>query len=382
MMRRKFKLVVFLFCSQMLFSQGFNFSGYLANFFIYQSLKEDFTKLFGVGENLFVDISRVRLRPEFDLGLDTKIYMEYEISALYFSSSTFFNQYDPTPKRQILKLKWWLKRGTNYNVYHFIDRLYIRKDFEIGNIAIGRQRISWGTGRVWNPTDLFNPVSPSNFAKFEKDGVDVVSLKFYLGSLSDLNFIYNPTNKLKEGNFGLRLKVNYKGFDISSVSGYFDRKIIVGFDFVGSIFNAGVRGEGAMFAKKNGTGSNFFKLSMGFDNQFTRNLYALFEYHFNGEGKSDKNEYEIQLLMNREVLNLSRNYLFMSIIYNVNPVLTISSSFNQNLNDGSGFINLNATLLTSDNSESMLGFIYFYGTKGSEYWYYSSSLFLKVQFYF
>jgi len=49
---------------------------------------------------------------------------------------------------------------------------------------------------------------------------------------------------------------------------------------------------------------------------------------------------------------------------------------------GSGFINLNATLLTSDNSESMLGFIYFYGTKGSEYWYYSSSLFLKVQFYF
>ncbi|MEN3038809.1 MAG: hypothetical protein ABDI07_06615 [Candidatus Kryptonium sp.] len=331
---------------------------------------------------MYLLFGRIRLRPEFKFGSENSIYLEYEISTLYHSASLFFNPTETDSRRQIYRLRWKLISNQNIKAYHFIDRFYYRKDFEFGNLIIGRQRISWGTGRIWNPTDLFNPINPADFSKIEKDGADAITMKIYFGDFTDLHLVFNPTNRFKNNNFGFRLRSNLKQFDFSLMSGYFDKRAVIGFDFAGNFLDAGIRGEGIFSTNVKNFSSNFSKFILGFDNQFTSKLYFLIEYQFNGEGKSKKTEYEIERLMRGEILNLSKNYLFTSTVYTLNPILSFSLSLNQNLNDGSSFTNFVISYAPFDNAEIGLGLIAFFGDELDEYWYYSTSIFLKLQLFF
>lgn len=377
-----FVLILILKSNCFGFGQSLKFSGYFADFVIYQKIKDDFAVRFGLDKNLFLNFGRIRLRPEFEYEWGGGVYVEYEIDALYNSSNLFFNFAEIGTRRQILKLRWNLANGSKFSTFHFIDRLYFKKDFGNLNLTLGRQRISWGTGRIWNPTDLFNPINPANFSKIEKDGADVVSVKFYLGSFTDIQFVYNPIDKFKMNNYGVRFRTNYHEFDFSFMSGLFDKRGVAGFDFAGNLFKAGVRGEMIFSADVKNFKSNFFKFILGFDNQFTKNIYGLVEYHFNGEGKSRKDEYEIERLINGEILNLSKNYVFVMLNYALNPIASFSASLNKNLNDGSGFISFGFSYSVSDNSDLNFGALIFHGDEGDEYWYYSTSAFVRFQFYF
>ena len=383
-MTKKFGKILLLlfFLSKFSPSQDFKLTSYFSNFVIYQNVKEDFAQRFGIAKNLGVNIVRLRLRPEFDFENIGKICIEYEIDGFYHSSELFFNPAELTSKRQLYKMRWTLIDERKVKIYHFIDRIYFRKDFESGNLIIGRQRISWGTGRVWNPTDLFNPINPADFSKIEKDGADAVAGKIYLGSFTDLHIVYNPVNHFKSNNFGFRLRSNAKGVDFSLVSGYFDKRGILGFDFAGNFFNAGIRGEGIISADVKKLRSNFSRFIFGIDNQFTKNFYAMFEYQFNGEGKIKKEEYEIERLVRGEILNLSKNYVFISAVYTIDPISSLTLSLNQNLNDWSGFVNVLFSRSLTDNSEIGFGIVIFFGDEVDEYWYYSTSAFFKLQIFF
>ncbi|CUU09627.1 hypothetical protein JGI3_00158 [Candidatus Kryptobacter tengchongensis] len=375
-------VLLLIYLAEICFTQQFDFSGYILNFSIYQNLKTEFARSFNIDKNLFLILGRIRLRPEFKFQHESSIYLEYEISTFFHSAKLFFNPNEITLRRQLYKLKWNLINEQNIKAYHFVDRFYFRKDFDFGNLIIGRQRISWGTGRIWNPTDLFNPINPADFSKIEKDGADALTMKIYLGNFTDLHFVFNPSDKFKNNNFGFRLRSNLRKIDFSFMSGIFDKRAIAGFDFAGNFFNAGIRGEAIISADLKNLNSNFTKFVLGFDNQFTKGLYALIEYYFNGEGKTKKEEYEIERLIKGEILNLSKNYVYSSVIYNFNPILSLSLSANKNLNDKSGFISSLIHCSLSDNSELGLGVILFFGDSGDEYWYYSTSVFLKIQLFF
>ncbi len=170
MMKRLTKLFLFLFMifPHIVLSQGVDFSGYCVNFLTYQSLKSEFADMFGIDKNLFLRILRLRFRGGLDVGWDSKFYAECEMSGIYHSANLFVNLAELFLRRQILKLRWNLKSGERFGLFHFIDRLYFTKNFEVGNLTIGRRRISWGTGRIWNPTDLFSPINPANFTKLRK----------------------------------------------------------------------------------------------------------------------------------------------------------------------------------------------------------------------
>jgi len=295
--------------------QSLKFSGYFADFVIYQKIKDDFAVRFGLDKNLFLNFGRIRLRPEFEYEWGGGVYVEYEIDALYNSSNLFFNFAEIGTRRQILKLRWNLANGSKFSTFHFIDRLYFKKEFKMNN-------------------------------------------------------------------YGVRFRTNYHEFDFSFMSGLFDKRGVAGFDFAGNLLKAGVRGEMIFSADVKNFKSNFFKFILGFDNQFTKNIYGLVEYHFNGEGKSKKDEYEIERLINGEILNLSKNYVFVMLNYALNPIASFSASLNKNLNDGSGFVSLGFSYSVSDNSDLNFGALIFHGDEGDEYWYYSTSAFVRFQFYF
>ena len=108
---------------------------------------------------------------------------------------------------------------------------------------------------------------------------------------------------------------------MSVLGGSFDDRVVGGLDFAGNLFYAVVRGEGVISVNKDDSKDNFVKFIFGIDNQFTPELYALLEYHYNGEGKTDKAQYEFDKLTRGEIQNLNKNYLYIGILYQFSPLL-------------------------------------------------------------
>jgi len=377
--------IIIIFCSSR-FSFGqidFEYNGYIYNLPIVQFPSDEFNSLTGDNASNLINLTRLRLKPVIYLANRTRLNIEYEFTALAYNSiNTASLDFGNQKNRQLIDLSWDLINEKNFGAVHFIDRLYLRQGFDWGNVIIGRQRISWGTGRIWNPTDLFNPINPATYYKIEKDGADAVSSKISLGDFTDVNVVYNPVNKFQSSNFGARFRTNFNEMDLSFMTGYFDKNKIIGADFAGNLLDAGIRGEGIYSISNVDTVSSFTRYVLGIDYQFTSKLYALIEYQFNGEGKTNLNEYELDRLANGEIINLSKNYTYLMLTYQVSPLLILNLANNANLNDGSGFILCSLAYSASDNLYLNVGSQFTYGDKSSEYWYYPPSIFGQLEYYF
>ena len=158
--------------------------------------------------------------------------------------------------------------------------------------------------------------------------------------------------------------------------------MVAGADFAGSIAGAGVRGEFLFSIKPNEPGSGFTKWIAGTDYQFARWLYALVEYHFNGEGTKDRAKYDFERLERGEILNVNRSYLFTMLSLQVHPLAKAGFSMISNLLDKSGLYSLSLDISLKENLDITPGAQITYGDFMDEYRYYPSIYYLKAVYYF
>jgi hypothetical protein len=156
-----------------------------------------------------------------------------------------------------------------------------------------------------------------------------------------------------------------------------------GGDFAGNLGSAGVRGEGIISFDTgaddiSGGDDVFGKWILGIDQQFTPDLYGLLEYHFNGEGKDNRRQYEVLRLFRGEIINLGRQFLFIEAKYQVYPLLDFSPFLNQSFTDGSGLAGFLLTYSATGNTSVALGAQHAFGGRLSEFRYYPSSLYLSA----
>ncbi|MBR9977101.1 MAG: hypothetical protein KFH87_03350 [Bacteroidetes bacterium] len=368
------------------------FSGYVVDLPMYQRLPSALASLADLDQDMAVNLTRLRLRPGLDLWEGASLSLEHEVDVLYRSQSMLFAPTAGQTNRQVADLRWQLLEEDHVSLQHYVDRLYFRQNLSWGNIIAGRQRIQWGSGRIWNPTDLFNPINPASFDKIEKDGADAVSAKVYLGTFTDIQAVVNfrrarghrgDDDVPDSTNAGVRFRTNYSEFDIAVMGGYFDRRVTIGGDFAGNLFGAGVRGE-AVYAgdQEHRLNSAYLRLIIGADYQFTPELYGLIEYLYNGEGHTDPGKYELLRLFRGEILNLGTKYLYLGGSYRVHPLVVANIGLMGNPGDGSGFLSLVAGWSSSENSTVSAGLLLPYGGENDEFWYYPASLYLKGELYF
>ncbi|MDH3252628.1 MAG: hypothetical protein OEM41_07535 [Ignavibacteria bacterium] len=361
---------------------AFRFSGYVANLPIYEHINEQFARFLGFEQSQVLNLTRLRLRPTLELWDGGKLAIEHEVNLLYQSTTQPSLQSTVVARRQLGDLRWESVTGAHGSLAHFIDRLYFRQNFLTSSLTIGRQRIQWGTGRVWNPTDVFNPINPANVDKIEKDGADAVSYTYYFGSFTDLELVWNPENGFRQWNAGARFRTNYAEYDMSVIGGYFDKRGMIGGDFAGNLATAGVRGEGVYWFERKGVGDAFLRCILGIDYQFTGTLYGLLEYQYNDEGSTDKNAYDLLRLLRGEILNVAKNYLAASVSYQIHPLVNTTITLSMNLDDGSGYILPAMEYSLSDAVTLSAGALIASGNERSEYWYYPSSVYVRGQVYF
>jgi hypothetical protein len=177
---------------------------------------------------------------------------------------------------------------------------------EVVTLRAGRQRIAWGSGFAWNPTNRLEPPRNPLNTSLEQVGADAVRLDvipFARGGLilvaarshvdvSDLPFARDPGGSDRRA-LAARARVLVADTDVALVvSGGDELRTLVGIDVARSLFGpatghveaATYRGAEMPPARDD---ERFFRVAAGIlYPQGERNSFAL-EYFYNGEGDDD-----------------------------------------------------------------------------------------------
>jgi hypothetical protein len=179
---------------------------------------------------------------------------------------------------------------------HVLYRGYLFYESPHFELVLGRQRIPWGVGRLWNPIDRFNPIPPLALEADQAPGVDAVTARWLLSGFTFLEGIFAPLRELDDGSYAARLHGVIRDVDYSLVGGVFREALTLGFDLAGNVGDAAgrlevvwsdpsrkVRPLGQDVATEL---SDFWQVVASVDHVFDlgTGLYVLVEHLYNGNG--------------------------------------------------------------------------------------------------
>ncbi|MDP8205148.1 MAG: hypothetical protein P9L92_00655 [Candidatus Electryonea clarkiae] len=191
----------------------------------------------------------------------------------------------------------------------FLDNAYLTWRHGSSRIRVGRQQLSWGTGYIFNPTDLFhskNILDPT----YEKEGVTAIRGDYYWGVGGQLSLITTTDDSFEDAGYALRAGTHLSsiGYDIAVTlhqitdstaieiasmetdSGTIDypqvlhqQRRAIGFEASGEFFGPGVWFEGNY--NKMETEDDFIRAVAGIDYTLDNGTYLMLEGLYNGRGK-------------------------------------------------------------------------------------------------
>lgn len=263
-----------------------------------------------------------------------------------------------------------------------IDRLaagYTAPDWVV---RVGRQAITWGSGIVFRPMDLFDPFSPSATDTEYKPGVDMLYVQRLFADGSDLQWIVAP----RPDRLGAEPTA-----DASSVVLHYHTNILghattllVARDHGDTVTGLGVNGalggatwnlelvptfEGGGATRVSGVANISDAVTLA-----ARNATVFAEYFRNGFGVTGQPFDLANLppdLLSRlgrgQVFNLRRDYLAAGMTLEVSPLFTMNPTLITDIDDGSAFLFLAASYSLSDRRVLLGGVQVPMGRRGTEY---------------
>ncbi len=234
------------------------------------------------------DLSRLRLELDGDCGA-VRFHIAYDHELLWGGLVA-----DPVlaaalrrPEPTWLDASVAISRRTHSNWRHTLYRGWVEYDAGPVNIKLGRQRIAWGSGRIWNPTDRFNPVQPTALELEQKLGVDAVRVAWNYGGNGSLVAEATPARPSYRTSrkLALRWQDTFGEFDVAVTGGRIRDENMFGLDITGNLGDAGVRLE--WMQARNPKQGSYGQLVAGIDYTwypawFANGLYMAIEYFYNG----------------------------------------------------------------------------------------------------
>lgn len=137
--------------------------------------------------------------------------------------------------------------GQNHAWVHRAYRASLRFEGEHLQWTLGRQRIPFGVGRLWNPIDRFNPIGPLSLEGDQSLGIDALSLRWIFSGFSSLQAVYAPGLRSADARAALRYQAVLGNVDVGLAAGVFEEAPAAGIDLAGNWLDAAWRVE-AVFA--------------------------------------------------------------------------------------------------------------------------------------
>ncbi|MDR1417172.1 MAG: hypothetical protein LBJ57_07125 [Prevotellaceae bacterium] len=253
-------------------------------------------------------------------------------------------------------------------------------DFTVKSVQvkIGRQRVNWGIGLVWNPNDIFNAFSYIDFDYEERPGSDAVSVSWYRSATSSLDVVgkmdKNPADSSHQSTIAARYFFNLSSYDFQLIAGKFNDDVVGGFGWSGAIKNVSFRGEMSVFTpalNRNINRKTAVVASVEADYTFENQLYLHGAALFNSSGKLKNTEgmdlFTTQSDLSAKKLSYGKFEIFGQASYPVSPVFHLVLAAMLNPADLSAYLSPSCTFSLADNLELMLNTQLLLGKSNTEY---------------
>lgn len=441
-----FHLVLFtaltlpLFCS----ADDLSFSGYVKSYALVQdnitieALDTDAEEQAIAGN--FQSQNALRLMSSYLSGTTGNFEVHYEVQPLYFSNSDMAAYYTDkelaaiggtisvaSNQYRFKDLNSVLTDVGNHGVIlQNLDRFNYQYSNQYGDLTIGRQVLSFGSARFINPTDIFIPFAIQTLNQEYRVGIDAIRYKADVGDFAviDMGLVIGEDGKKENSAAFLRGKNSISGNDIEVIGIVLEDAWLVGAGLERAIGNFGFWFETAYmdWQQSNTTPTtlnsdmennsvtpspsvmpyteNYWRSSIGSDYALNEDIIVMFEYHYNGAGTNNVDDYReltTQAPYQKSGVYLyGEHYLIPAFTWLASPLLSVSASAFYNLSDRSVFLTITSETSWSDNLYSDLGVYLSHGDNmryeqsnrninyimGSEFGAYPLSVYASLRYYF
>lgn len=264
-------------------------------------------------------------------------------------------------------------------IFGRIHRFNVGYADEKNSIVFGLQKISMGVGRIWTPTDLFNPRNPLALEPDQIYGTYALSYTYALDKLSE---VMGVVAKRQDDSYKYagRIKGNVDVADIAlDVFSSNDAEMIA-YEIEGNVLDTGIewRSEGGYFKDKL-LDKEFFQTILGLDYGFQNGLTVMTEWIHSSKTYTFEEVYihqESTLSNNRF---LSKDYLGASAYYDFNLLYNGSLSMIYSPKDQGSYIAPILTYSISDDASLALGAMLYGGDAQSEFGRVDNSYYLRLR---
>jgi hypothetical protein len=305
--------------------------------------------------------NRLRLNLAYHRGARFLFNLSYDISprvqdASLFSGSAFPAAIDASAYR-LADLDSQIYPAADepvgsFGIFQNLDRALMTFNTALADISVGRGAIAWGSARVINPTDIVAPFTYGELDTEDRVGVDAIRVRIPVGALGELDtgYVFGKNFDFERSAFFLRSQLNAAETDLSILLLGFRENLLAGVDIARGIGGAGFWLEGAYlfanaFNNETEPADNYLRASVGLDYSFGGKIYGFIEYHFNGAGARQPEDYlanfERLAYTEGSVYLMGRHYLAPGLTFQLTPLLGLGGQTLFNLSDPSLFLSPN-----------------------------------------
>ncbi len=271
--------------------------------------------------------------------------------------------------------------------YAEIDRMYLNWSPERWQMTVGRQRIAWGTNLVWNPIDLFNPLSVLDFDYEERPATDAVRIQYYTGVVSKVEVAVKPGSVNSPSITAAQITTNRWDYDFHFLGGERDHRWFAGTGWAGDILGGGFRGELLVSEVPSGvvlldSHRVMCSAAMSGDYTFPSSFYIHTEALFNSEGVLRDAALFRPQAQRLGLLSPARWSIYQEFSYDVSPLVRASTFALINPIDGSFVAVPSATWSAATNLDVTFLVLAFSGAPNTEFGGEGTAAFARVKLAF
>ncbi len=269
-----------------------------------------------------------------------------------------------------------LKQGRNappiaeVDDYLTVERLYLDAALPRVGLRLGRQELHWGSGKFWNPTDVFRETFLADYWA-ERKGVNAARLDLHLPQAVELTAIVSCGDTVFDQNrYAGRALISR--WDQALAVVFMDDQVkdqyVYGADFHGR-YRIGYWVEAAWYDAKLKSVPDHAEVATGLDYLIKVRSGAAIavQYYHDGSGVTRPREYDRLLTLFGLRTNLAQNYATFSGLLNWNQTATLGLNLIYNLDDGTAFWIPSTNLNLPKGFQINLGANLFAGARGGEF---------------
>ena len=406
----KLYLAIILLLPLLSFADNVSYSGYLKSYALAQD-EIDIKNSPQQFDNSFQSQNALRLMANGFTENSGNFEVHYEVQPVYYSESRQADNSGGigstlslgTTRYRYKDIDATLGDETDNDhivIWQNLDRLNYQYSNHYGDFTVGRQVVSFGSARFINPTDIFIPFTIQTLNQEYRVGIDALRYQADLSDFAvlDTGLIIGEDGKQENSAAFLRGKNSINGNDIEAMFIKLDESWLLGGGIERALGYFGFWFETAYMKMNNQTLTDYWRSSIGSDYALNESIILMLEYHYNGAGSSNPDDY-FQLLSQEPyqkagIFLLGKHYLIPAISWVTTPLVNVTASSFLNMGDQSVFVNLSSEVSWSDNLYSDFGAYVSYGEGleyqpatqqlgfGSEFGSYPLSLYASLRYYF